>query len=218
MTNLLKVLLADDHALFCEALALLIDAESDMKVVAQAETGAQAIRLAEQHHPDVVVLDSAMPDGDGASAAQRIRATCPDAHILALTAYSDEPRVRGMLQAGASGYVLKTSAAQVLIQAIRTVAQGRTFIEPGLAPAAQTPAASDRARGKSHLTPREEEVLRGVAWGRTAKEIAATLSISVKTVESYKTSALEKLKLRTRNDVVRYALTQGWLNQEPVPR
>lgn len=218
----LRILVADDHAILREGLAMLIAAQPDMEVVAQASNGREAVRLAESMHPDVVVLDVSMPELGGAEAAERIRACCPSVRILALTRHADQGYMRRMLRAGVAGYVVKKSAADALIGAIRTVAGGGTYIEPTLAGAAMARAfgAPSRTRAQQDrdlLTVREEEVLRWIAWGRSNKEIAAELGISIKTVESYKASAMQKLDVRTRAAIMRYAMSRGWLSEDTAP-
>lgn len=218
----LRVLLADDHAMLREGLAMLIAGQSDMMVVAQAQNGREAVRLACDERPDVAVLDISMPELGGAEAAEAIRKECPDVRVLALTRHADPAYVRRLLQAGASGYVLKKGAADALINAIRIVARGGTYIEPQLAGSllqrtfCRTPDEAAADIGVM-LSAREEEVLRSIAWGRSNKEIAAELGLSIKTVESYKAVALEKLSLRNRSDIVRYAVSRGWLSAESAP-
>jgi two-component system, NarL family, response regulator NreC len=218
----LRVLLADDHAVLREGLAMLIAGQPDMAVVAQAENGREAVRLACDEHPDVAVLDVSMPEMGGAEAAEAIRERCPDVRVLALTRHADHAYVRRLLHAGASGYVLKKGAADALINAIRVVARGGTYVEPQLAGALLQrtfgrSTAEASGSGGVMLSAREEEVLRSIAWGRSNKEIAAELGLSIKTVESYKAVALEKLQLRNRSDIVRYAVTRGWLSQDSAP-
>jgi len=218
----LRILLADDHAILRDGLAMLINGQTDMNVIAQAETGREAVRLAMETHPDIALLDVSMPDMGGSEATEKIVEHCPGVRVLALTRHSDQSYLRRLLQAGASGYVLKKSAADTLINAIRIVSQGGTYIEPGMAgPLLQRtfsqPVATRKAQGKELLSAREEEVLQAIAWGRSNKEIAADLSLSIKTVESYKAAAVEKLRLRTRADIVRYAVTRGWLEEDNAP-
>jgi DNA-binding NarL/FixJ family response regulator len=214
----LRILLADDHAILRQGLAMLINGQDDMAVVAEAADGEEAVRLAREAPPDVAVLDVSMPRRDGAQATEMIRAACPGTRVLALTRHADPAYVRRLLRAGAAGYVLKKSAADTLINAIRLVARGETYIEPTLA-----------ARVLGHVLPsgertvderlaaREEEVLRAIAWGRSNKQIAADLDLSVKTVESYKASALAKLGLHNRADIVRYSVGRGWLSEDSGP-
>ena len=209
----LRILLADDHAVLREGLALLIDAQPDMEVVAQARDGREACQLAEKTTPDVAVLDVSMPNMGGAEAAREICARCPATRVLALTRHADQAYLRNLLAAGAKGYVLKQSAAETLVQSIRTVAEGGTYLEPSLAGGIVDRAIGGRS-GADTLSDREQEVLRGIAWGRSNKEIAAELGLSVKTVESYKATATHKLGLRTRTQIIRYALARGWLSED----
>ena len=216
----LRVMLADDHAMLREGLAMLIGGQEDMVVVGQASNGREAVEMAKASKPDVAVLDVSMPELGGAAACEEIVAACPGVRVLALTRHADAGYVRRLLQAGAAGYVLKKSAGDALINAIRTVAEGGTYVEPALAGALLQRAYSQpqgAARAAAELSLREEEVMRGIAWGRSNKEIAAELGLSIKTVESYKAAALEKLALRNRADIVRYALGRGWLNEESAP-
>jgi len=221
MTDKLRILLADDHAILREGLAVLINGQPDMQVVAQAPNGAEAVRIAKERALDVAVLDVSMPGLGGAEAALQIRDCCAETRVLALTRHADTGYLRRLLQAGATGYVLKKSAADALISAIRIVAEGGTYVEPTLASTilgrALGAAANDERQARDFLTMREEEVLRAIAWGRSNKEIAAELALSVKTVESYKAAALEKLDLRSRADIVRYVVSRGWLSEDTAP-
>jgi DNA-binding NarL/FixJ family response regulator len=215
-----RVLLADDHAMLREGLALLVDSQPDMQVVAQAGSGPEAVALARALQPHLAVMDVSMPDGGGADATAELARACPGVRVLALSRHADQASLRRMLGAGASGYVVKRAASQALIGAMRSVLAGGTYVDPTLAgdlvaraiqPAGATVAGSRRA---GTLSEREEAVLRLIAWGKSNKEVAAALAISVKTAEGYRANGLEKLKLRTRSDVLRYALSQGWLAQE----
>ncbi|HEY9063837.1 MAG TPA: response regulator transcription factor [Burkholderiaceae bacterium] len=219
----LRILLADDHGVLRDGLTLLINAQPDMQVVARARGGREAVQLAAQLEPQIAVLDVSMPDLGGAEAAEQIRDCCPNTRILALTRYADQGYLRRLLAAGARGYVLKRSASDALIDAIRVVADGGSYIDPTLAgrlvvrttraaAGAGTPGA---ARGV--LGEREMQVLRLVAWGQSNKEIAAQLGLSVKTVESYKATALDKLQLRSRTHILRHALANNWLAEDSEP-
>lgn len=219
-----RVLLADDHTVLREGLAMLVGAQPDMEVVAQARSGREAVAMTQQLLPDVAVLDVSMPDVGGAEAAEQIQARCPGVRVLALTRHSDQGYLRRMLRAGASGYVVKRAAGDALIGAIRTVAAGGTYVDPSLAGALvarmvrQPGAAAAPGRAsRPALSEREEQVLRLIAWGKSNKEVATQLGISVKTVEFYKASALEKLQLRTRTDILRHALAEAWLSEEDDP-
>lgn len=219
----LRILIADDHAMLREGLALLIDAQGDMEIIAQARSGQEAVEAARLQRPDIALLDVSMPDLGGAEAAERILRQDPTIRVVALTRHADHGYLRRMLRAGASGYVLKKNAADALIGALRNVAAGGTWIDPSLAGAI----ASRWARGPdtlmasqrdtAELSEREEQVLRLIAWGQSNKEVAAHLKLSIKTVEFYKAAALEKLQLRTRSDILRHALAQQWLSDESDP-
>ena len=219
----LRILLADDHAMLREGLTVLINSQPDMEVVAQAVNGRDAVRLAKEILPDVAILDVSMPDLSGSEATEQILTACPNVRVLALTRHGECAYVRRLLQAGATGYVVKKSAVDELIDAVRIVARGETYVEPSLASALlQRSFRHSRKGGESvqeteRLSGREEEVLRSIAWGRSNKETAAEFSLSIKTVESYKASACQKLKLRSRADIVRYAVARGWLSEEASP-
>lgn len=215
-----RVLLADDHAMLREGLAMLVNSQPDMEVVGQAGSGAEAIAAARSLQPDIAVIDVSMPDGGGAEATSEIVRCCPGVRVLALSRHADQASLRRMLGAGASGYVVKRAAAQALIGALRSVLSGGTYVDPMLAgdlvARAIQPSgtAAIGARRSGLLSEREEAVLRQIAWGKSNKEVASALGISVKTAEGYRANGLEKLKLRTRSDVLRYALAQGWLADE----
>jgi DNA-binding NarL/FixJ family response regulator len=217
----LRVLLADDHAMMREALAMLVNGQPDMEVAAQAANGKEAVRIAADTSPDVAVVDVSMPDMNGIEATKQIAAKAPQVQVLALTRHTESGYVRRLLQAGARGYLVKKSAAEELIKAIRIVAQGGTYIEPGLASALLQRSfhgvRADDGQEREPLSVREEEVLRSIAWGRSNKETAAEFNLSIKTVESYKASACRKLKLRSRADIVRYAVVRGWLSEDAAP-
>jgi two-component system, NarL family, response regulator NreC len=218
----LRILLVDDHTVLREGLKLLIESQPDMEVVGQASDGREAVRQVKLCQPDVIVMDVSMPGLGGAEATEQIRQQCPQACVLALTRYGDQGYLRRLLRAGAAGYVVKKAAADELINAVRIVAAGRTYIDPSLAgPLVHGligRSASDKsARPPGELTGREQEVLRLIAWGQSNKEIAAQLGISVKTVEYHKARSTEKLHLRSRTDMLRYALAQGWLEEEQSP-
>jgi DNA-binding NarL/FixJ family response regulator len=217
-----RILLADDHAVLREGLAMMVGAQPDMHVVALARGGREAVSLAQQLQPDVAVLDVSMPDVGGAEAAEQIRASCPRVRVVALTRHADPAYLRRMLRAGASGYVVKRAAGEALMGAIRAVANGGTYVDPSLAGGLlsrmmKEPDPTDAPRPRPALSEREEQVLRLIAWGKSNKEVAAQLGISVKTAEFYKASALEKLQLRTRTDILRHALAEKWLGDDDDP-
>lgn len=212
----LRILLADDHETVREGLKLIIDGQADMEVVAEAGDGAAAVESAATLRPDVVVMDIAMPGLNGLEATQRLVKESPGVRVLTLTRHGDAAYLRQLLQAGTSGYVLKQSRPSELLHAIRAVATGGTYLDPAVAgKVADTYAKRPQpAKGAAALSAREEEVLRLVAWGYSNKEIATRLDLSVKTVESHKANAMAKLGASSRIDVVRYAVVNGWLNEQ----
>ncbi len=211
----LRLLLADDHEVVRAGLRSLVDATPGMRVVGEASTGEEAVEQARRLRPDVVLMDVSLPRLDGAAATQQIAHECPEVRVLALTAHEDRAHVTRLLQAGAAGYVVKRAAVDELVRAIRTVAAGGTYVDPGLAAALLRHSPRIDAprpdRTGDPLSTREEEVLRRIAWGQSNKAIAGALGISVKTVETYKARIAEKLGLRSRTEMVRYALRHGWL-------
>jgi DNA-binding NarL/FixJ family response regulator len=213
--NEISVLLAEDHAIVREGLKLLLSAQGDMDVVGEADNGITAWQKAKELRPCVVVMDVSLPELNGVEATERIKRDCPDVTVLALTVHEERGYLRRLLQAGASGYVLKRAAAKELTQAIRTVVAGGVYLDPRLADKVIIGLIRDQSlkdsRQHTELSQRETEVLRLIALGYGNKEIATRLAISVKTVETYKTRLMEKLDLHSRVDIVRYALRQGWL-------
>jgi DNA-binding NarL/FixJ family response regulator len=211
----LRVFLADDHAVVREGLKALVNAQAGMLVIGEAADGQSALDAARELQPDVVVMDISMPGLSGAKATEQLKQACPRVKVLALTVHEDKSYLRQLLEAGASGYVLKRAAAEELVHAIRTVAAGGLYLDPSLAGKVvgsfiRKPGAKEALPGTG-LSEREEEVIRLIAQGYSNKEIAARLALSVKTVETYKARSLEKLGLRGRTDLVRYALQRGWL-------
>jgi DNA-binding NarL/FixJ family response regulator len=207
-----RVFLIDDHGVLRQGLRLLIDAQHDMHVVGEVERGRGAAEaITRSGGADVVVLDISLPDSSGPAIAAELRAELPATKIVALTRHGERAYVQQMLQNGASGYVLKQTAGDALVSAIRTVISGGTFLDPAVAGKMFEPAAAVRGAVRDELTAREREVLTMVAWGHTNKEIAATLGITVKTVETHKMNGMQKLGITSRADLVRFALSQGWL-------
>ena len=211
----LKILLADDHETVREGLKVIVNAQSDMEVIAEVADGQSAVTQAVSLQPDVVVMDISMPRLNGLQAMEQIRQANPRIRVLTLTRHRDDGYLRQLLRAGASGYVLKQSRASELLQAIRAVGTGGKYIDPALTDkvvAELARKAPPAAPGPDPaISGREEEILRLVAWGYSNKEIAAKLDLSVKTVETHKANAAQKLGLRTRVDIVRFALLRGWL-------
>jgi DNA-binding NarL/FixJ family response regulator len=214
----LRILLADDHAVVREGLRALIEAQPDLEVVGEASDGDSACRLAGELHPEVVVMDVSMPGLTGDLATQRLKRDRPDIKVLALTVYEDRSHLRKLLKAGAAGYVLKLATGAELIRAIRVVAAGGVYLDPAVAGKVVEDIVNEDAE-EGHpdgtpLTERESQVLLRVAQGFSNKEIAAQLDISVKTVETHQLRSMEKLGLRSRAEVVQFALRRGWLAEE----
>lgn len=212
----IRVLLVDDHMVVRIGLRALIDSEPDLEVVGEAENGVAAITQADTLRPDVIVMDISMPEMDGMEATRRIRANRPECQILILTVHAQERYLFPVLKAGAAGYVLKSTVDTELLDAIRTVAQGSAFLYPS----ATKMLLEDYLGQLQHssqdayesLSEREREVLKFLALGHTAKEVADKLSLSPKTVETYRTRIMEKLNLHSRADLVQYALARGLLS------
>ena len=204
----IRVLLADDHQIMRQGLKNLLEREG-FAVVAEASDGRDAIQLAESSHPDVAVLDLAMPALNGVDAGREITRASPRTKAILLTMHKEDPYVLQALNAGISGYVLKSQAAEDLVRAIREVARGSLYLSPGV-----SRAVVDAYRAKTDLppdplSPREREVLQLVAEGKTTKEVAAILGVSVKTAESHRTRIMEKLDIHETASLVRYAIRRG---------
>jgi len=212
----LRILLADDHVTVRHGLKLLIDGQTDMKVVAEASDGAAAVQRAIDVKPDVVVMDISMPGMNGLAATRSLKQQRPEMAVITLTRHGDDAYLQELLRAGVSGYVLKQSAPAELLQAIRVAAAGGQYLDSTLT--ARVTAGFLGREGKrvgkagASISDREAEVLRLIASGYSNKEIAARLDLSVKTVEAHKSNAMRKLGLNGRIDIVKYAILQGWLD------
>jgi DNA-binding NarL/FixJ family response regulator len=218
--EMVRVVLVDDHAVVREGLKFLVNSQSDMQVVGEAADGERGCDLARELSPDVVVMDLSMPGLGGSEATERIRRDCPTVKVLALTVHEERLYLSQLLRAGASGYVLKRAAAAELVRAVRTVAAGGTYIDPAMTSTLVETYldVEHEAQFQSQtLSQREQEVLVRIARGFSNKEIAAALELSVKTVETYKARMAEKLGLRSRVDIVRYASQKGWLREGEDP-
>ena len=209
----IRVLLAEDHLTVRQGVRLLLDAQPDVEVVGEAGDGRTALRLARELAPDVVLMDVSMPEMNGLRATEEMRGACPGVRVVALTRHTERGYMQQFLQAGAAGYVLKQSDPAVLLQAVRAVAAGGEYLDPAITSQALSGYFGRRTGsvGEVHLSDRESEVLRLIALGYSNKEIAARLSLSVKTVEAHKANAMRKLDMTSRIDIVRYAMLQGWL-------
>jgi DNA-binding NarL/FixJ family response regulator len=207
---MIRVVIADDHGIVRSGLRMLIDRQRDMEVVAEADDGVEALEHAQAHRPHVAVLDVSMPRMTGLQAAREIRSHVPDTRVLLLSMHDDERYFLEGLEAGAAGYVLKRAADTDLIGAVRTVADGRTFLSDDAQRTLMdewlengSPEPDDR------LTPRELEVVKLIAEAFTNRQIAETLKLSEKTVESHRANVLSKLGMRDRVELVRYAIRRG---------
>jgi DNA-binding NarL/FixJ family response regulator len=212
----LQVLLADDHEMLLEGLRVLINSQPDMRVIAEASSGTMAVDKAKQCQPDVVVMDISMPDGNGLKATQILKQVLPQTRILVLTRHDEPVYMRQLLQAGVHGYMVKRAAANSLVSAIRTVAGGGVYVDPSLADRVVEGFVGRTSTNRTQevkLSERETEVLRLTAWGHSNKEIASALRVGVKTIETYKARVMNKLGLQSRAEIVRYAVRQGWMDE-----
>jgi DNA-binding NarL/FixJ family response regulator len=212
--NTLEILIADDHELIREGLKTLIERQPGWKVCGEAANGRRAVEMAQELKPNVVVLDISMPELNGIEAARQIRKMCPETEVLILTMQESEGLVRDVLKAGARGFILKTDTTRLLITAIEALAQHkpfftgqvselvlREFLDPGRAAPA-----GDGERGR--LSPREGEIIQLIAEGRSNKEVATRLGISVKTVDAHRTNIMRRLNLHSVAELVRYAIRE----------
>jgi DNA-binding NarL/FixJ family response regulator len=215
--SVLRVLVADDHPILLAGLTALIESDPGLELAGSAADGRTALALAMALRPDVVVLDISLPDLSGADVTRALLAGQPDCRILVLTVHEDRSTLRRMLELGVAGYLVKRSAADELTRAIQVVAAGGTYLDPAIAGKAfggdPKPSVHGAAGPAADLSERETEVMRFVAAGHSNKEIAARLSISIKTIETYKARGMDKLGFKTRVDVVRYGVRQGWLSE-----
>jgi two-component system response regulator NreC len=210
----IKLLLVDDHVVIRSGLRMLLEAQKDLLIVGEAETGREALDQVRSHHPHVVLMDVKMPDMNGIEATRLIRANYPETAVLALTMYEDDQYFFEMLRAGASGYVPKRAAPDELLTAIRTVSRGEVFLYPSLATRLVQNYLGEMAAGtqpeiSNTLTAREQEVLVLIAEGLSTAEIADKLVISAKTVDRHRENIMGKLNLHSRVDLVKYALRNG---------
>lgn len=215
MDKKLKIVLAEDHETVRAGIKLLVEAQDDMEIVGEAGDGEALIKLAAEKLPDLVVMDISMPVMNGLEATKRLRQLCPKVKILTLTRHSDDAYIRQLVTAGSNGYVLKQSAPVELIKAIRTVADGHSYLDVQLTERVMDSYAirTESLRGEKtgDLTARESEVIRLIALGYSNKEIAYKLDVSVKTVEAHKANAMRKMNISSRIDIVKYAILQNWL-------
>ena len=208
---MIKVLLADDHAVVRDGLRVLLEAQSDISVVGDAANGREAIRLVSQRHPDVVVMDIAMPELNGIEATQQIHDASPSTQVLILSMHSTTEHIFRALQAGARGYLLKDSAGTEVVDAVRVVYAGRRYLSQKIASTVLDDYISERNRASplDNLSPRERQILQLVAEGKSSAEAAAILFLSPKTIDTYRSRMLQKLDIRDLPSLVKFAIQHG---------
>ena len=208
-----RVLLADDHVMMRGGLRMLLEQNAELAVVGEAEDGRETVRLAKKLSPDVVVMDIAMPDMNGIEATRQIIAEHPGIKVIALSMHSDRHFVSEMLKAGATAYLLKQCAVDELITAIKTVLKNQTYISPCISGVVVDQFVRNSSKSEStafsHLTDREREVLQLMAEGKTTKEIAFQLHLSIKTIETHRMKVMEKLNIHTVAELTKYAIREG---------
>ena len=217
MTEKIRIVLADDHPIVLDGLRNLIRAEPDFELVGEAASGLNALKIIREQRPDVAVLDISMPELNGIVLSRRLAGEMPALRLLILTLHEDRAYLNQALEAGVRGYVLKRSAVENLVQAIRAVLVGGLYIDPAIVGRVfESKQINKRLAARkgvaAGLTDREADVLKMAALGFTNKEIASRLDVGVKSIETYKARGLEKLGLKTRAELVRYASGQGWLD------
>jgi DNA-binding NarL/FixJ family response regulator len=217
VTEKIRIVLADDHPIVLDGLRNLIRAEGDFELVGEAGSGLAALKIIRDSRPDVAVLDISMPELNGIMLSRRLTGELPELRLLVLTLHEDRAYLNQALEAGVRGYVLKRSAVENLVQAIRAVMVGGLYIDPAIVGRVfEVKQVNKRLAARKGVSPtltdREADVLKMAALGFTNKEIAARLDVGVKSIETYKARGLEKLGLKTRAELVRYASGQGWLD------
>jgi DNA-binding NarL/FixJ family response regulator len=217
VTGKIRIVLADDHPIVLDGLRNLIRAESDLQLVGEAASGLSALKIIREQRPDVAVLDISMPELNGILLSRRLNGEMPGLRLLVLTLHEDRAYLNQALEAGVRGYVLKRSAVENLVQAIRAVMVGGLYIDPAIVGRVfESKQVNKRLAARKGVAPaltdREADVLKMAALGFTNKEIASRLDVGVKSIETYKARGLEKLGLKTRAELVRYASGQGWLD------
>jgi len=222
VTKEIRVLIAEDHDVVREGLKILIQADPGLVIAGEANNGQTAVRLAKKLQPDVVLMDLAMPQANGLTAARDIRIQAPAAKVLILSAYKDEDTIQKVMDAGVAGYMTKHSAADELLTAIREVGKGNAYYSPAIAKQMRARGSRPFRQGRSQtpatrLTPRELEVLCLVARGQPNKEMAFSLNVSIKTVEKHRQAAMDKLGIHDIAGLTRYAVAKGLLSPSLAP-
>jgi DNA-binding NarL/FixJ family response regulator len=203
---MINVVIADDHNLVREGIRALLEKAEDITVVGEAENGEEALALVQQHRPDVLVMDIAMPGMNGIQVLEQLRERGLPAHVVILSMYADEVFVRQALQNGAKGYLLKGSFKEELLLTIRAASRGATYLSPSVSESVLTPPSSSNPSPADQLTPREHELLQLVAKGHTNAEIADLMNVSIKTVERHRTNLMTKLDARNIVELIRVAV------------
>ena len=216
-TGKIRVMLADDHTVVREGLRVLLEAAEDIKVIGEADNGRQAVQMAKNLRPDVVVLDLVMPTLNGLEATRQIIKECPNTRVLILSSYSDDDRVQQLIEDGASGYLVKQTAANDLLKAIREAHKGNAYFSPAISKRLLESCRESFVKGRTikrkanRLTTREAEVLQLIAEGYANKQIADELKISIKTVEKHRQQVMNKLNIHEVASLTRYAMSQGMI-------
>ena len=211
----IRVLIADDHKIMLAGLRSLLEKQTDIEVVGEADNGRKAVQMAQEQNPDVVVMDVSMPDLNGIEATTQIIESLPETRVIALSMHSDKRFVMGMLRAGASGYLLKDCASQELANAIVQVAGGKKYLSPEITGVVIDDfllgggSSEEVATAASQLSPREREVLQLIAEGWSTKQIASHLYVSIKTIETHRRQIMKKLDLHSIADLTKYAIREG---------
>jgi DNA-binding NarL/FixJ family response regulator len=208
----IRILLADDHAVVRQGFGRILAAQSDLEVIGEAGNGREAVELAEQLKPDVVVMDVSMPELNGIEATRRLMKAAPRTRVLALSMHKDSVYVREILRAGAQGFLLKDANDLDLLAAVRAVGQGQGYISPSVSEAVLSDYRKHVTDPIDLLTSREREVLQLIAEGKTNKEIAAALNLSVYTVDAHRGRIMEKLNLHSTGEIVRFAMRNGLID------
>jgi DNA-binding NarL/FixJ family response regulator len=218
MNRPIRIILADDHQIVRQGLRILLEAETDMKIVAEADNGRKVLKLAQELLPDVIIMDLSMPELNGIEATRQILSGAPEVKVIALSMHSDSLFVLNMIKSGASGYLLKDCALEELVKAIRAVVDDKTYLSPGVSDIVirdfVTGWQTTNSSAFSVLSPREREVLQLMAEGRTTNQIADGLCVSVKTVESHRKQVMTKLGINSVAELTKYAIRQGLTSLE----
>jgi DNA-binding NarL/FixJ family response regulator len=212
MSKKIRILLADDHAVVRQGFRMILGAQADMEIIGEAGNGREAVSMSEQLHPDVVVMDVAMPELNGIEATRRIMEQAPHTRILALSMHKDSVYVREILRAGARGYLLKDSIDVDLLAAVRAVGKGEGYLSPAVSDSVLSDYRKHVTDPLDLLSSREREVLQLIAEGKTNKDIATSLNLSVYTVDAHRGRIMEKLNLHSTSELVRFAVRKGLID------